>query len=90
MFASSLNVAEVEQFFTQEEGKLLSEPRSKCRLCIFFCAPACEQYCHTPKVGHFDEKPAFSSKIYLRIRYYSPLSHTNHRVVCLCRLQSWL
>jgi hypothetical protein len=25
MFASSLNVAEVEQFFTQEEGKLLSE-----------------------------------------------------------------
>jgi hypothetical protein len=35
MFASSLNVAEVEQFFTQEEGKLLSEPRSKCRLCVF-------------------------------------------------------
>jgi hypothetical protein len=32
MFASSLNVAEVEQFFTQEEGKLLSE--LKCRFCI--------------------------------------------------------
>ncbi len=38
MFASSLNVAEVEQFFTQEEGKLLSELKMSF---LYICAPEC-------------------------------------------------